>query len=154
MNTLQDQECLARSIARMYLDNKISNHSDDLIINHTSRVVDRLNTPICRAVAWLHDVIEDSDCTFNDLNVLRFDPTIIFSVYVLTRDRNMTYNLYIKLCSCYPITWRVKVADILDHLDNSRISNIPDSLISRYTYSLKYLDENRPNGCFGDSLSS
>lgn len=65
------------------------------------------------AVGYLHDVIEDSDMTLQDLRAAGFDDAIVNSVDLLTRPAGMAYSDYIARFGEFPYTddMRVRVYD-------------------------------------------
>ena len=93
------------------------------------------------ATAYLHDIIEDTDCTKEDLVVL-FPEEVIAAIFRLTRDTGMTYAEYIERVlsrDSLPtlagkIARVVKLADLLDHVSGP--TPCPPSLKKRYEKSL------------------
>ena len=79
----------------------------------------------CRIVALLHDVLEDTDKTENDLKELGVPEYLIDSVKRLTKLDDVSYNNYIDqlLESNDIISLRVKKADLEHNMDIRRISN-------------------------------
>lgn len=88
-------------------------------ITHPEAVANRLKHE-CKevvAVAWLHDVLEDSP-HFSHLLIAYFPQSIIQSVQTLTHgDEN--YFDYIKRVKADPIARKVKIADILHNLSDA-----------------------------------
>jgi len=69
-----------------------------------------------QVVAWLHDVIEDSEHTAQSLQNAGIPPHLVSTVVLLTKTREIVYEDYMdKVASC-PIATRVKIADILSNL--------------------------------------
>ena len=93
------------------------------------------------ASAYLHDIIEDTDCTREDLMAL-FPESVVEAVFRLTRAMGMTYADYIEMILSRDIIPTlagkiarvVKLADLLDHLAGP--TPCPPSLIKRYEKSL------------------
>ena len=81
-----------------------------------------------KIVAILHDIIEDTDITEKDLLDIGFDDDIVEAVALLTRDKNMTYYDYIRKIkySNNTLAYWVKMADLKDNMDLSRLENITD----------------------------
>ncbi len=93
------------------------------------------------ATAYLHDIIEDTDCTREDLVAL-FPESVVEAVFRLTREEGMTYAEYIERILSRDIIPTlagkiarvVKLADLLDHVSGP--TPCPPSLIKRYEKSL------------------
>ena len=108
---------------------------------HLARVADQVIGDRAGAVAWLHDVLEDTELDSLDLLIKGVSAYVVRSVRVLTRPRitPITYREYIRriVDSGDMNAIAVKRADILDHLEDT--SSIPDSLVRRYERALKVL---------------
>ena len=90
------------------------------------------------AVAYLHDVIEDTDCLIGDL-IDEFGETVAEAVKLLTRDKEETYADYVvgiknSVFLEGKIARVVKLADLFDHLMGP--TPCPPHLIKRYEKSL------------------
>ena len=72
-------------------------------------------------VAVLHDVVEDSDWTLVKLASEGFSLKVIQALTLLTHDKDMGYDEYIKAISMNPIAKAVKLRD-LEH--NSKITRL------------------------------
>ena len=121
----------ARTFASlMHRDQK--DKAGDPYVGHLRRVAGRCPSYLEGAVAWLHDVVEDTPCTLEDLRGLGFRDEIVEAVGILTRSDDESYMEYIRrVRSSGNVTAvRVKIADLDDHLFS--IENIPESLVVRY----------------------
>ena len=126
----------AIAFAKMALRGKTDKAGAPLV-DHAARVAEKMKTYGQRTVAYLHDVIEDSDLLLEDLDAF-FSPFVIADVDALTRRTDETYFEYIHRVSNASDTARVvKIADLEDHLDHRE--HIPDSLVRRYTKALDIL---------------
>jgi len=72
-------------------------------------------------VAVLHDVIEDSDWTYEQLVKEGFNQNVMYALYALTHTKEMDYDLYIKNISLCSIAKAVKLRD-LEH--NTKITRL------------------------------
>jgi len=92
-------------------------------ILHVVRVVLGCSTEEEQIVAALHDVLEDCpDFSESDLVSAGFSQRIVNAVDALTR-RSETYTDYLLRLSDNQLACRVKLADLRDNLDRSRIPN-------------------------------
>jgi (p)ppGpp synthase/HD superfamily hydrolase len=109
-------------------------------IQHIIRVVDlcwlhrlQIGSLIYRAteVAWLHDLLEDTDITAQELLDIGIEPLVVDSVQMLTRDKTITYAEYINRIdkSGDHVALFVKIQDLTDHLLNP---GLPETLRPRY----------------------
>lgn len=93
-------------------------------ILHPLRVMMAMTTEQERIVAVLHDVVEDSDYALSDL-AAEFGWDVYDAVDALTRRDGETYEAFIKRCAQNPIARRVKLADLADNMDLSRLGREP-----------------------------
>ncbi len=88
---------------------------------HPLRVMLAMKTTDERIVAVLHDVVEDTSWTCDDLYWQHgFKPEIVMAVAALTRGKNEDYFDFIRRLAPNPIARAVKIADIRDNLDAIR----------------------------------
>ena len=75
-------------------------------------------------VAWLHDVVEDTEVTLKDLINEGFDIAVINAVEAITKRDGEGYASFILRCSQNSIARTVKMADLThnlsDHPENQR----------------------------------
>ena len=93
-------------------------------ILHPIRVMLGVSTAAERIVAILHDVVEDSVWTFDALRAEGFSEEIIGGLESVTkRDEDEPYDEFVARAAANPIGKQVKLADLKDNLDLSRLSN-------------------------------
>lgn len=97
---------------------------DQPYILHVLGVAGRCRSIEEKLVAFLHDVVEDTDTTFDDLRKCGFSERIIEAVDCLTRRRNETYDAFVQRIAPNPLARAVKLADLEDNMDIRR-SNRP-----------------------------
>ncbi len=100
-------------------------------ILHPIRVMLRLSTPDERMAAVLHDLLEDTDWSRMDLEREGFSRAVLDAVEALTRRSDETYEDFLHRVSLNPIALRVKLADLEDNLDASRIAQLTDRDVRR-----------------------
>jgi (p)ppGpp synthase/HD superfamily hydrolase len=114
-------------------------------ILHPLRVMMRVEGDSARIVAVLHDTLEDTSLTEDDLRRAGFDQTIIDAVLCVTHDKAEPYADYVVRCAANPIARQVKMADLEDNsrLDRAllRAETVGRDLrrIHRYQLSYKFL---------------
>lgn len=87
-------------------------------IAHPIRVAIRCATVEEKIVALLHDVVEDTDMTLNDLRELGFSEEIIAAVDSVTKRPGEKYVDFILRAKLNKIGRKVKLADIADNLED------------------------------------
>lgn len=110
-------------------------------IKHLARVSMRCESSAAKIVALLHDVLED--CAVTDYMIrTRFGDEIANSVLCLTKLDGEPYMSYIKRLACDPVAREVKIADLIDNSNLSRLSTITREDVWRqrkYNSALHYL---------------
>ncbi len=107
----------------------------ELYILHPLRVMLSVSSPDERIVAVLHDVIEDSEITAKDLHAEGFSNRIVEAVVTLSKSAGQSYEQYIEGVARNPLARVVKLADLED---NSNLSRIPDPTERDYERLEKY----------------
>ena len=90
-------------------------------ILHPLRVMLRVSTEAERIVAILHDVVEDSDVTLDDLRAEGFSDEVVDAVDHVTRRDGESYEAFIERIAPHPLARRVKIADLEDNMDVTRL---------------------------------
>ena len=99
-------------------------------INHPLAVCDMVKGKKAKIVALLHDVIEDSHYTKADLEKF-FTKDICDAVEALTRKKNENYFKYIDTLKNNELAKVVKLADLKNNMDVSRLKELNDWDIKR-----------------------
>ncbi|HLU10076.1 MAG TPA: GTP pyrophosphokinase [Oceanobacillus sp.] len=100
-------------------------------ILHPLRMMCRQQNDTERIIALLHDVIEDTDYTFDDLRRMGYEEEIIEAVDCLTRRDDETYEAFIQRIKTNPLARRVKLADLQDNMDLRRIRLLQEHDLER-----------------------
>ena len=90
-------------------------------ILHPLRVMLRLDNETDMIVGVLHDTIEDTDVTPVYLQLQGFPPEIIEALDHLTHRTGEDYDAFIERVKSNAIARRVKLADLADNADVSRL---------------------------------
>ena len=88
-------------------------------IFHPYHMAERMPDEATTCVALLHDTVEHTDVTFDDLE-REFPPDIVASVRRLTHGRGDDYMEYVRNLRDDPVARTVKLADLEDNSDLSR----------------------------------
>ncbi|MCK6073901.1 HD domain-containing protein [Paenibacillus silvae] len=92
-------------------------------ILHPLAVMNRVETIEEKIVAVLHDVIEDTEVTIEQLRELGFSEEIVKAIGLLTRSKEDSYEQFIEKTTTNRIARNVKIADIQENMNLSRIKN-------------------------------
>ena len=98
---------------------------------HPLHVAEQMADEIETAAALLHDVVEDTAMTLEDLGRAGFPPAVLEAVRLLTRDRSLPYPAYIRALKANPTARRVKIAELLHNSDRTRLAALDSRAIAR-----------------------
>ena len=114
-------------------------------ILHPISVMMRCETDEEKIVAILHDVVEDTDWTFDALREEGFSETIIEALKTVTKhSEDEDYDEFIRRSLKNETGRKVKIADLRENLDVTRIGELTEKDIERfnkYKRALKTLTE-------------
>lgn len=110
-------------------------------ILHPLRVMSNCHDIKEKIVGVLHDVIEDTDVTLDDLRDMGFSEEIIDAVDAISRRLDEKYSDYINRLSKNPIAVNVKIEDIKDNLDLTRLNKAKKNAVDKMPEILKPLRE-------------
>lgn len=105
-------------------------------ITHPLRVMEACNTIEEKIAAVLHDVVEDTSVTLDDL-AKQFPPEIVEAVRCLTHLPEDTYEEYVEQIATNPISVQVKLRDLTDNMDVRRLTAIGEPDVERLRRYLK-----------------
>lgn len=112
-------------------------------ITHPERVAFRLTTPEAQVVGWLHDTVEDTSITVQDIES-QFGPETAAAVDAISRRDGEAWSDYIDRVAANPVARQVKISDLIDNSNLSRIPHVTMKDVKRhakYNRALKRLLE-------------
>ena len=95
-------------------------------ILHPLRVMLAVNSMDEMIVATLHDLLEDTDWTVDRLRQEGFSDTVLQALVALTIRDGEEYNSYVRRAGANPVARKVKLADLADNMDVSRLSSLTE----------------------------
>lgn len=101
---------------------------------HLQRVAARLDSPEAQVVAWLHDAMEDTDVD-PQLLADRFGPDTLAALQAMTHQPGEPYEAYVRRAGTHPIARLVKISDLID---NSNLSRLPHVTLQDVARQAKY----------------
>jgi len=111
-------------------------------IEHPVTVASLVETETQKAVALLHDILEDTDVTADELRSL-FGDEITNAVVTLTRPKGMPYMDYIARIAKNPLAKAVKMADLKHNMNLGRLNEVTERDLERvrnkYEPAMEYL---------------
>lgn len=107
---------------------------------HPWHVAESMQDEKRTTVALLHDIVEDTNVTYDDLKNEGYPNDVIDAVRVLTHDANEDYSSYIERIAQNDLAIDVKIADLMHNIDASRLSNISSADFKKYDLYRKSLD--------------
>jgi (p)ppGpp synthase/HD superfamily hydrolase len=101
-------------------------------ILHPLRLMMKMKTETEQMVAVLHDVLEDTEVTADTLRKEGFSEIVVDAVVCLTRtDDAEPYDTYIARIKKVPIARKIKLTDIEDNMDITRLDELTDKAVER-----------------------
>ena len=98
---------------------------------HPFHLAEQMSTEFSTAVALLHDVVEDTHITLEDLKEAGFPEEVVEAVRLLTHEEGVDYFDYVRKIKPNSIAREVKVADLRHNSDTSRFEMSPAEVAKR-----------------------
>ena len=114
-------------------------------IFHPFHVAESMETEAEVCVALLHNVVEDTNYTIEDLRKEGFSEEVLDAVALLTRDKSEEYMDYVYKIKPNAIARKVKLSDLEHNSDESRLLEKDahyEELKKRYEKAKMYLESN------------
>lgn len=106
-------------------------------IGHLLRVMHAGATEDEKICGILHDLVEDTNCTFDDIKKESFSDEIISALKCLTKNKNENYDVFINRVLTNKLAIAVKINDLTDNLDVKRLEKITEEDMKRINKYLK-----------------
>ncbi len=111
---------------------------------HPFHLAEQMEDEDTTVVALLHDVIEDTDYTLEDLKKMGFPQQILDALALLTHEEGVPYMTYVEAISHNPVATAVKKADLRHNSDLSRLDVVDQKALDRtekYRRALELLEK-------------
>ncbi len=112
-------------------------------IYHPIHLAEQMTEEATVCVALLHDVVEDTSISIEDLAAQGFDTAVLEALKLLTHDTAVPYMEYVTAIKNDPIARAVKLADLRHNSDLSRLVAIDKEAEQRrekYLAAIAYLE--------------
>ena len=109
---------------------------------HPFHLAEQMNTEETTVVALLHDVVEDTDYSIEDIESMGFGKSVCDALRLLTHDKNVPYMDYVRRIKENPIATAVKIADLKHNSDLTRldaVSSDDKERVEKYREALRIL---------------
>ena len=111
---------------------------------HPFHVAESMPDEITTTVALLHDVVEDTDYTLEDLAAMGFPPAVMDALALMTHDDSVPYLDYVAVLKSNPVARCVKLADLRHNSDLSRLDVVDEKALARvekYRKAIEMLEQ-------------
>lgn len=109
---------------------------------HPFHLAEQMKDEDTTIVALLHDVVEDTDVTIDDLKKMGFNDNVIDAIILMTHQSDVEYMDYIAKIKENPVAKAVKLADLKHNSDVSRLDSVTEwdkKRVSKYKKAIKLL---------------
>jgi len=113
-------------------------------IYHPVHLAEQMTDEATTCVALLHDVVEDTDLTFEDLEREGFPETVVAALRLMTHDDAVPYMDYVRALGKDPVAAAVKRADLRHNSDLTRLDHVDEAARERakkYAEAIRILSE-------------
>ena len=93
---------------------------------HPFHLAEQMEDEDTTIVALLHDVVEDTDCTLDDLAAMGFSQAVLDAITLMTHDDDTPYMDYVARIKQNPIAKAVKLADLRHNSDTTRLDVVTE----------------------------
>lgn len=98
---------------------------------HPFHLAEQMTDELTTVVALLHDVAEDTPCTFADLQKMGFPAAVLDALALLTHKDATPYLAYVEKLKGNPIARAVKLADLRHNSDLTRLDHVDARALAR-----------------------
>lgn len=107
---------------------------------HPFHLAEQMTDEVSTVVALLHDVLEDTDMTSEELSSYGFGEDVIKPLELLTRRGEIPYFDYIGEIRKDPVACAVKLADLAHNSDLTRLENVSEKDMARQRKYLRAIE--------------
>ena len=111
---------------------------------HPFHLAEQMPDEDCTIVALLHDVMEDTEYSVEDLRTLGCSEAVLTALMLMTHDDDTPYLDYVAMLKSNRIARTVKLADLKHNSDLTRLSAVTDKDLQRvekYKKAIQLLEE-------------
>ena len=120
----------AKLLSQKAHNNQVDKAGVDYFTGHIQTVVDSVHSYKEKIVAYLHDIVEDTDVTIDRIYE-EFGEEIGGAVEAITKPGKLDYTKYIEGIKANELARAVKIADLKHNMDLSRLKEVGEKDIRR-----------------------
>lgn len=98
---------------------------------HPFHLAEQMEDELCVTCALLHDVVEDSPMTVEELEKMGFPQPVTDALRLLTHTDETEYMDYINKIAANPLAKAVKIADLRHNSDLTRLDTVDEKAVRR-----------------------
>ena len=107
---------------------------------HPWHVAESMDAEITATVALLHDAVEDTDLTLEDVREAGFPETVVEALGCMTHDDSVDYMDYVRALAPNAVARKVKLADLRHNADITRLDAPTEKDLARREKYLKAIE--------------
>ena len=100
-------------------------------IFHPFHLAEQMKSEETVIVALLHDVVEDTEYTLQDIAGMGFSQQVLDALAMMTHDKAVPYMDYVERLKENPIAKTVKLADLRHNSNLSRLDTVDKKALAR-----------------------
>ena len=111
---------------------------------HPFHLAMEMTDELSTVVALLHDVIEDSNYTLQDLENMGFPPAVLEAISLMTHQEGVPYMEYVASIKTNPLARVVKMADLRHNSNIARVDNPTEkdyARVEKYRQAMALLEQ-------------
>ena len=118
--------------------------SDMSYVFHPFHLAEQMTDEVTTIVALLHDVIEDTDYTLENLREMGFPAAALEAIALMTHAPDVPYMDYVAQIKTNPVARAVKLADLRHNSDMTRLDQVTpwdETRAEKYKKAIAFLEE-------------
>ena len=138
----------------------VTDKSGQPYVLHCIRVMMGVESLDAKAVGVMHDLVEDTPVTLDDLRSAGFDEAVVAAVDLMTHRKGVPYADYVVRLRGNDLARQVKLSDLRDNLDLDRVLFRAERLqrdaarIQKYLATYRFLTDEIDEATYRDLLGS
>lgn len=98
---------------------------------HSIHVAEQFDDELSVCVALMHDILEDTNYTIDDVEAIGFPKEVLEALLCITRSKQQDYMEYIRVVKTNALATKVKLADLQHNSDLTRLNEVDEGALRR-----------------------